>query len=162
VSFGDFATIRGTMAVAAILGMVACNDVLGPGPEVDLTVTVSQDVAVPGENVTITIAVFNPADHDVSLGEECPPLGFRVVDEKGRRVGPSFGWERTFVCIGEIDNRVPAGETREFGFLWSPYRTYGASGVPLPAGEYRIFAGFAGEPLRPPFSERVPIRVGAP
>jgi hypothetical protein len=84
------------------------------------------------------------------------------VDEKGRRVGPTFGWESTFVCVGEIDNSVPAGETRKYEFLWSPYRDYGASGVPLPAGEYRIFAGFAGEPLRAPFSERVPIRVEAP
>ena len=153
---------RRAMAVPPSSAMVACNDVLGPGPEVELTVTLSKEVAVPGENVTITIAVFNPADHDVSLGEQCPPLGFRVVDEDGRRVGPTFGWESTFVCVGEIDNTVPAGDTREYGFLWSPYRDYGASGVPLPAGEYRIFAGFAGEPLGPPFSERVPIRVEAP
>ena len=148
--------------VALFLGLMACSDVLGPGPDVELTVTLSPEVAAPGEIVAITIAVFNPADRAISLGEDCPPLGFRVVDGDGRRVGPEFGWESTFVCIGEIDNSVPAGGTREYGFRWSPYRDYGASAVPLPAGKYRIFAGFAGEPLRPPFSERVPIRVEAP
>jgi hypothetical protein len=146
------------MMVAAILSIVACNDMLGPGPEVELTVTLSQDVAVPGENVTITIAVHNAGGRDVSPGPQCAPLGFRVVDEDGRRVGPMFGWETSFACIEEIDNAVPASETKVCGFLWSPYSDYGSSSaVPLPAGEYQIFAGFTGESLRPPFSDRVPI-----
>ena len=153
---------RGVLA-AVIFCLAACSDVLGPGPDVELTVTLSQDVAAPGENVTITIAVHNPSGRDVSLGPQCAPLGFRVVDEDGRRVGPMFGWETSFACIEGIDNTLPAGETKVYGLIWSPYSDYGSSSaVPLPAGEYQIFAGFAGEPLRPPFSERVPIRVEVP
>ena len=70
------------------------------------------------------------------LGDRCPPLGFRVVDDT-----------------------VSAGGSIVHGFLWSPYFNYGSSGTPLPPGIYRIHAGFAGEPLRPPFSNRVAIQV---
>jgi hypothetical protein len=154
--------IRGSGTLfAALLGTTACGDVVGPGPEVELEVTLSQALVVPGENVTISIAVFNPGEHDVSLGDRCPPLGFRVIDEDGRRVGPAFNWESSFVCLGEVINTVPAGESIVYAFLWSPYVDYGSSNTPLPPGMYRIYAGFAGEPLRPPFSDRVAIQVDA-
>jgi hypothetical protein len=144
-----------------LLWIMGCNDVLGPGPDVELEVSLSHEVAVPSTNVTIWITVHNPGERDVSLGEGCPPLGFRVVDGEGRRVGPTFGWEGSFVCVGEIDATVPAGESRVYGFLWAPYYDYGSSDVPLPPGRYWIFAGFAGEPLRPPFSELITIQVAA-
>jgi hypothetical protein len=46
-------------------------------------------------------------------------------------------------------------------FLWAPVFDYGSGNVSLKAGTYRVFAGFAGEPLRPPLSEKVPIQVRA-
>jgi hypothetical protein len=146
---------------AGLLWITACSDALGPGPDVRLEVTLSQEVLGPGETVQIWITVHNPDDHAVFLGERCPPLGYRVIDEDGRRVGPAFNWEGSFICVGEIVDTVPAGESTMFGFLWSPVFNYGASNVPLPTGTYRIFAGFAGEPLRPPLSEKVPIQVRA-
>lgn len=144
---------------AGLLWITACSDVLGPGPDVRLEVTLSQEIVRPGETITIWITVHNPGEQSAYLGERCPPLGFRVIDDDGRRVGPAFNWEGTFICVGEIVDTVPAGESTMFGFLWSPVFNYGASNVPLPAGTYRIFAGFAGEPLRPPLSEKVPIQV---
>lgn len=73
-----------------------------------------------------------------------------------------FNWEGEFICVGEIELAVPAGESRDFGFIWSPFTNYGAPGaIPLAPGEYEVFAGFAGEPLRPPFSDPVTIRVSA-
>lgn len=150
-----------TALMAALLFTTACSDVVGPGPDVDLQVTLSQEVVAPGENVMIWITVHNPGEQDVRLGERCPPLGFRVIDEEGRRVGPTFNWESSFVCVGEIIDTVPAGGSIVHGFGWSPYFNYGSSATPLPPGIYRIHAGFAGEPLRPPFSNRVAIQVEA-
>lgn len=147
--------------MAALLFTITCSDVTGPGPDVRLEVSLSEEVVVPGESVMIWITVHNPGDHVVSLGERCAPLGFRVIDEEGRRVGPPFNWESSFVCIGEIDNTVPARDSKIYGFLWSPVSNYRSSNAPLAPGTYRIFAGFAGEPLRPPLSEKVPIQVRA-
>lgn len=157
-----FGLLHCSTLVTALHLIVACSDVVGPGPDVELEVALSHEVAVPTENVTISITVHNPSEQTVSLGDGCPPLGFRVIDEQGRRVGPAFNWESSFVCIGEIDNAVPAGGTKVYSFLWAPYHGYGsprAGATPLEPGVYRIFAGFAGEPLRPPFSDRVMIRV---
>ena len=145
----------------ALLWVTGCRDVAGPGPDVRLEVSLSQEVVGPGEAVQIWITVHNPGDRTVSLGDRCPPLGYRVIDQDGRRVGPTFNWEGTFVCVGEIDDTVPAGESKIYGFFWSPVFNYGSSNVPLAPGTYRIFAGFAGEPLRPPLSEKVPIQVRA-
>jgi hypothetical protein len=147
--------------MAALLFTITCSDLAGPGPDVRLEVSLSEEVVGAGESVMIWITVHNPGEHAVSLGERCAPLGFRVIDEDGRRVGPPFNWESSFVCIGEIDNTVPAGESKIYGFLWSPVFNDGASNVPLAPGTYRIFAGIAGEPLRPPLSEKVPIQVRA-
>ena len=153
---------RPVLRLATIVGfywLMGCSDTLGPGPDVRLEVTLSQEVVRPGETITIWITVYNSGEQPAFLGERCPPLGFRVIDQDGRRVGPVFDWEGTFVCVGEVADTVPAGESRMFGFLWSPVFNYGSSNVPLAAGTYRIFAGFAGEPLRAPLSEKVPIQV---
>jgi hypothetical protein len=147
--------------MAALLFTITCSDAVGPGPDVRLEVSLSEEVVGPGEVVQIWITVHNPGEQAVSLGERCAPLGFRVIDEDGRRVGPAFNWESSFVCIGEIDNTVPARDSKIYGFLWSPVFDYGSSNVPLTPGTYRIFAGIAGEPLRPPLSEKVAIQVRA-
>lgn len=122
-----------TALISAILAIAACSDMVGPGPDVELEVTLSTDVAAPGENVTILITVHNQNPHVVSLGSRCTPLGFRVIDDSDHRVGPAFNYEGTFACIGEIENTIPAQGSKTF----------------------------AGEPLRPPFSNRATIRVGA-
>lgn len=159
-AYNGFMTPRLALT-AALLFTITCSDAVGPGPDVRLEVSFSEEAVGAGESVMIWITVHNPAEHAVSLGERCVPVGFRVIDETGRRVGPPFNWESSFVCIGEIDNTVPAGESKIYGFLWSPVSDHGSSNVPLAPGTYRIFAGFAGEPLRPPFSEKVPIQVRA-
>lgn len=153
------AIVRMITITGALLFVTTCSDVLGP--DVQLEVTLSQDVVRPSENVTIWITVHNAAEQAVSLGDRCPPLGYRVLDEEGRRVGPTFNWESSFVCVGEIDNSVPAEGSKMYGFLWAPFFNYGSTNIVLPAGMYQIFAGFAGEPLRPPLSDRVTIEVRA-
>jgi hypothetical protein len=156
----DFPTL--SVLVVVHLALASCSDSMGPGPDVRLEVSLSQNDVSPGETITISVTVHNPGERPAFLGERCPPVGFRVLDEDGRRVGPAFNWEGTFVCVGEIVDTVPAGESRMFGFLWSPVFNYGSSSnVPLPSGTYWIFAGFAGEPLRPPLSDRVVIHVEA-
>jgi hypothetical protein len=140
----------------------ACNGSTEPGGVVQLSVVVSDTIVALPDDITVTVVVHNPSPHSVSLGEECVPVGFRVLDTDSVRVSPVMGWESAFFCIGGVNNYVPPRGEREYGFFWTPVAHYGsAEATPLPPGRYQIIAGLAGEPLRPPFSEGVWVRVEA-
>ncbi|MBA3560929.1 MAG: hypothetical protein H0W30_20355 [Gemmatimonadaceae bacterium] len=142
----------------------SCKEATDPATEVAFTVTLDRTSAAPGESVRITVMAMNISSRPISLGGDCIPVGFRVYDATGLRVGPAVGWEASFACYDEIDNRIAPGGRRNYGFFWSPIVNYGVAttAVPIPPGIYTILGGLReGEGLRP-VSEPVLFEVLAP